>query len=209
MQTKLMDNDERERLFAEFHDRYWRLVLHVLRKSAPELDEDLLQVGRMALWEAICTYDPSRNMKFSSWLWRVVRLRAYEWRAAAGYAVSVPYHVVSSGKVPEIRFTSIHEFEAEREEWMPAPEELVHEECGYAEIERSIDRSILISYLKQYLTERQWTCVAYYFGILGGECLTMHNIAELLGVCKQAVHYSIRGAMEKLRKQSDLADMLM
>lgn len=204
-----LDNDAKELLFTEFWSRYGRLVMHVLRKCVPKLDDDVLQVGRMALWEAICTYDPGRGMKFSSWLWRLVRLRVLEWRASAGYPLSLPYHVISSGKFPQMSAVSLHEFEAEREDWRIDPVELVYEERGYLDVQASVDRKLLVEFLRSRLTERQWYCLSRYFGLVGDEYLTLEVIARSLSASRQAVHCSIRTALDKLRNDGSLRAMLL
>ena len=53
-----------------------KLVYHILNKhymSWPELKDDLVAVGMMALWKATEEYDESRKVKFSSFAGRAIR----------------------------------------------------------------------------------------------------------------------------------------
>ena len=57
-----------------------RLVWMMLLRQAPGKADyaNLLQEGRIGLWQAILHYDPGRGFHFSSYAWEVIRHRIWQ-----------------------------------------------------------------------------------------------------------------------------------
>lgn len=210
--TSPQERDAKEAIFSSYWKRYERLIQAVLRRTVVRIDEDIQQVARVALWEAVQSYNPHAGRKFSSWLWWLVRLRVLEWISVSAYPVCVPYRAVSDGSVPRYSTASLSEDSAtygieSDEETRYVPEELVYLEHGYEDVLADLDRKLLVDILRSELSDRQLHCICCYFG-LSGDAMTLEQIARQTGISRQAVHQSVQSALRRLRVSGVVRSML-
>lgn len=193
-ELRLDERDWKERLFQQYWQRYGRLVLRVIRRCSPVIDEDLIQVGRIALWEAIITYDGKHGTAFTTWLWRLVRQRVLEWRGLHAYPVCVPYSAIRLGAVPDLTQVPLEldTYEIDEELSPVVPPTLTYQEEGYAQIEWE-------EYLQRVLNPVQLYCVLHYFGFIDGQPETLQEIGYRLGLSRQRVHQHLLSALRRIR----------
>ena len=93
------------------HDR---LVFWVARRQYPGRADyaDLIQEGRIGLWQAILHYDPGRGYHFSSYAWEVIRHRIWQvvgqaTQAAGGWeaqpAADILADIITAWQTEQIR----------------------------------------------------------------------------------------------------------
>lgn len=205
------DNIAANHLFAQYWNQYERLVHRVIRQTCGSVDEDTLQVARITLWECIHKYDPSRGVAFYAYLWSMLTFKLREWIACSFLPLAVPPGTLY--RCPDkIRFRTVSLDLAggiQSDERGCSPSAGMLYECAeYQEVENRIDRQLLVERLSRILTERQWHCVCLYFGLFDDEDRTIRDIAKMLGVSHNAVHCSIKLALDRIRQDEKTVRML-
>lgn len=212
MEVSFEDRERREALFDRYWSLYGRLVLSILRSSSPVVDEDVLQVGKMAMWEAIRTYRSDRGMRFSSWLWRVTKYRILEWRSLSGYPVYVPSHLLKHNRIPDIHAVPVDTVigrcpVSSDEDSTVVPESLIYDETGYNLVCERVDMERLLELLKRELSGNQWYCLVWHLGLIG-EPQSLESIAGRLGVSRQRVHQLVTTALDRVRNSEAVRGFL-
>jgi RNA polymerase sigma factor (sigma-70 family) len=151
--------------------RHDGLVHHLLRQQwpGPLTYDEVLQEGRIGLWQAILHFDPTRGVAFSSYaavaiirhIWRAVRRARRAARAPSG----------------------------------PSPEE-GGDPLGVLE-QREV-RAVLQA-LVDTLPPQQRRIVRAYYGLDGQGGRSMGELGRLWGCSRQAIHYHLRRARVHLR----------
>lgn len=178
-----------DELFRQYWNKYRRLVMATISKLARP-DEDLEQVGRIALWLAMVHYREERGAPFDKFLYYVVWHYARDWIRSSGYfadrilcTVPLPGDGDHDGYDPLQRQTDLA---------------LSTEEQGYAEVESRLFMEQLMQHLSSLLSPSQLRCITLHFG-LAGEPLTMEQVAGQLGISRQRVHQIIQSAIKTIR----------
>lgn len=164
---------------AELMRQHDGLVHHVIRRQSggPLSYAETLQEGRIGLWRAILRFDPERGTAFSTYagvaiahqVWRTVK------RRAAGDREEVEFYGVwSDGIAPPV--------------W---PSDLL---AGVIERLVKVELSALVTQLNR----KPRRIVRAYFGLDGEEAQTQPQLGEQLGCTRQAIHYHLHRALQRL-----------
>lgn len=151
------------------------LVVSVVSKISPKLcgDDDIMQIARMGLLEAVNEYDESRGA-FSTFAYMRIRSRV----------------------VGEIRYRSY------RNHVNMDMSAGIYAAGGKQESEyeqEAAQNAASVASLLEALTDRQAEIIRSYYGI-GEEAKTQAEIAESRGVSTSAVWQIVRKSQEKMRK---------
>lgn len=147
------------------------LVHHLLRQQWPGnlTYGEVLQEGRMGLWQAILHFDPDRGVAFSSYA--AVAIIRHIWRAvrrARGAALDTDQS--TTGEVGD----------------------------PHGEVEQHEVRAVLQA-LVDTLPPQQRRIVRAYYGLDGQGGRSMGELGRLWGCSRQAIHYHLQRARVHLR----------
>jgi RNA polymerase sigma factor (sigma-70 family) len=148
------------------------LVHHILRRQVSGVApyDDVLQEGRIALWQAILHFDSQRGVAFSTY---------------AGAAIQ--YHIWATAEQAE---PLIAEWPADR---TLDPLEAVDEELWHAAVHEALVEAV--SRLPERL--HQVVCAAY--GLDGRLPCTLHAVGQRFGVTREMARYWRNNALVLLR----------
>lgn len=162
------------------------VVARITGERGLELDEDMLQMGRIALWNALRRFDPRRGMKLSTYAVPCIRNCVLdELRRRARYR----------GVFVRSLQDPLGEGEEGTWEDVVADERAADPAGGSGEEERT--ESVLRRVAS--LPKRDREVVELRYGLRGGRCLSQREIAEAQGVTDQRISAIHSRAIERLR----------
>jgi RNA polymerase sigma factor (sigma-70 family) len=171
--------EDRESL-AELMRQHDGLVHHIIRQQwgGALSYAETLQEGRIGLWRALLHFDPVQGTTFATYagvviahqVWRAVRRQAaQEWEAAT--------------------LCEVWGDDSASPTWCTHPLVGVIEGLVQAELEALVAR----------LPRQQRYIVRAYYGLDGQAALTQAQLGQQLGCTRQAIHYHLRRALQRLR----------
>jgi len=148
------------------------LVHHVLRQQVcgAVAYDDLLQEGRIGLWQAILHFDPQRSVAFSTYAWVAIQRRI--WRAAR------PVGLPGGGSFPDET---------------PDARELAEENIWWAQVHTALVEAVA------RLPERLGQVICAAYGLDGGPPCTLNAIGRRCGVSGEMVRYWRNNGLVLLR----------
>ena len=166
-------------------ERHRRLVYYVIYRYFPYLrdDEDAIQIGMIALWKAVVSYESGKS-QFSTYAIQCVRnalrgeiqSRAQLWKLGEVASLDEPLYYDSNGRAVPLAHLP------------PDPED------GYFPVDNDL------SFLRDKLTERDLRIFRLY---LRG--FTVVEMSQVLGCSREWVYQSIRRARAMCREEILLA----
>ena len=166
-------------------ERHRRLVYYVIYRYFPYLrdDEDAIQIGMIALWKAVVSYESGKS-QFSTYAIQCVRnalrgelqSRSQLWKLGEVASLDAPLYYDSNGSAVTLAHLT------------PDPED------GYFPVDNDL------SFLRDKLTERDLRIFRLY---LRG--FTVVEMSQVLGCSREWVYQSIRRARAMCREEILLA----
>jgi len=198
------------RLRDQLLHRFDRVVQWVVNREAREPGhvDDLLQVGRLALWQALDRYEPSRGGRFTSYAVRIITGNLKHHYRDRVSAIRVPRPVQElAARLPQIQETLTHRLrrqpnESEIAEFAGVPESEVREAL------RAADAYKLQS-LDQTFDDRS---VAENIGLVDQDLEAMVELAPLhkaIDRLEERQQYIVRRRYFDLWSQSRVATSLV
>ena len=193
---------------AKIYKEHERLVAKCLRGfKVPKLCEfeDLEQVGRMGLIEAIKRYDPTRGCEFSTYAWYYIRGAILRFIKQNRCLLHLPANsdndfinttVVSSLDIGDLQYKV----------------ESIEDDRDSIDQDRKLDYYLLKKLFNKYwyeLTPRQREVMVLYYYTLdeNGRKYTYDSVAKLLGVSRERVRQLLengRGRLKKIMRKLDV-----
>jgi len=161
-------------------------------RGAKAPDEDLVQIGRIALWEAVKRFDAARGAKFSTYAVPCIRNRMLNElekqnrrRALIGASLQDPAGEDGSATLADLYADEAAETPFEAAEW---------EETA-ARVRQEVEK----------LPESDREVVEARFGLRGGEPRSLAEIAQDRGVSPQRVHKVCHRGLDRLGRNLKVA----
>lgn len=137
---------------------------------------DLLQEGRIGLWQAITHFDPHRGVAFSSYAWRAIERRL--WRAVAVAARQARLDPVSGQHVlPQL----------------PDPRRMAEEALWWAQVRAALADLLF------HLPDRLQEVIIAAYGLDGGPPRSLAALGRRYGVSGESVRLWRNEALVRLR----------
>jgi RNA polymerase sporulation-specific sigma factor len=167
-----------------------RLVAHVVKKysGAAETD-DLISVGSIGLIKAINTYDETKGTGLATYTARCIEneilmlLRANK-KHANDVSLSDPIGTDKDGNE-----LSLIDLLCEKED------------AVFSQVDRSIEREKLISFLKANLSKREYTVICLRYGLKCKRPYAQREVAKFLQISRSYVSRIEKKALEKLKNK--------
>ena len=166
-----------------------RLVAHIVKKySGVAETDDLISVGSIGLIKAINTYRAGRGTTLATYTARCIEneilmlIRANKKHKNTMF-LSDPVGTDKDGN--ELTLMDLL-FEKE--------------DCVFEAVERSIQREKLLEYVKELLTEREYTIICLRYALKGGIPLPQREVANVLKISRSYISRIEKRAIEKLRE---------
>ncbi|MCJ7702579.1 MAG: sigma-70 family RNA polymerase sigma factor [Anaerolineales bacterium] len=141
--------------------------------------EDLVQEGRLALWQAVLNYDPQRGTTFSTYAWVVIRNQV--WRS--------------------IRYANQSHFWVDEDEiWQPA-REIAEAVCQAGQIQQALLETVA------RLPGRLKTVIVWVYGLDGQPPRTMADLGREWGLTRERIRQLRNDALTLLRLPSNSAEL--
>lgn len=131
---------------------------------------DLLQEGRIALWQAILHYDPERGIAFSTYAWRVIQHRI--WRSVARDQRPQGYLLPSAPPDSPVQIETL---------------------CQQADVRAALQEGL------RYLPERLQDVVTRAYGLDGQPACSLAALGREYGVTRERVRQWRNDALVLLR----------
>ena len=174
-----------------------RLVAHIVKKySGVAETDDLISVGSIGLIKAINTYRAGRGTTLATYTARCIEneilmlIRANKKHKNTMF-LSDPVGTDKDGN--ELTLMDLL-FEKE--------------DCVFEAVERSIQREKLLEYVKELLTEREYTIICLRYALKGGIPLPQREVANVLKISRSYISRIEKRAIEKLRAHLRMEDFL-
>jgi RNA polymerase sigma factor (sigma-70 family) len=172
----------------------WTPLIHKMANkygflAAAHQRDDLVQMGRIAVYEAIRTYSPDSKASPATWIWYKVRGMvqgfANKQKKHPKFAVELS-DADHSGNLEDPNIFELRE---------DIPEEFV--------------KKILLAGCRDGLDSKRAQIVCSRFGLLGEKELRQGEVAEKFGLSKQAVNGHLTGFYKRVRKNMpELQEMI-
>lgn len=131
---------------------------------------DLIQEGRIALWQAILHYDPERGIAFSTYAWRVIQHRI--WRSVARAQRPQGYLLPTASPDPGMQIETL---------------------CQQADVRATLREAM------RYLPERLQVILTRAYGLDGQPACSLAALGREYGVTRERVRQWRNDALVLLR----------
>lgn len=185
------DMGVRELLISHNIGLVYSAVQHYL--SGQDYDiEDIVSIGIIGLITAVDTFDITRNVKLSTYIYRCVKTEIFKFLVNRNrYS---PYDVVSFDEAFMIgQYNEFLYGELVTKDIYGVEEHLIRLE------EEQIELQIVNDMLND-LSERDRKIMMLYFGFVDGKLYKQREIAEIVGIGRAGVSYVIINVLNKMRK---------
>ncbi|MGN0452938.1 MAG: RNA polymerase sporulation sigma factor SigK [Ruminococcus sp.] len=167
-----------------------RLVAHIIKKYyANKSDhEDLVSIGTIGLIKAINTFNPDKNIKFSSYASRCIEneiLMHFRNGKKSAQDISLNEAIDTDKDGNPLTLIDV----------------LAVEENFADELDNKLNIEKLSEYISSELDEREKTVIMLRYGLNGNEPLTQREVAEKLGISRSYISRIEKKALLSLRKK--------
>ena len=166
-----------------------RLVAHIAKKYSGSADaDDLISVGSIGLIKAVDSYKYDKGTVLATFAARCIEneilmlLRSNK-KYKNDVSLSDPVGVDKDGNE-----LTLIDLLAERED------------AVFAEVDRSIKRDRLIKFLKETLTEREFTVLCLRYGLKDERSYAQREVAKFLKISRSYISRIEKKAIEKLKR---------
>ena len=166
-----------------------RLVAHIAKKYSASADvDDLISVGSIGLIKAVDTYKEEKNTALATFAARCIENEILMLlRAGKKYKNDLSlYDPVGTDK--DGNELTLIDLLTEKED------------AVFAEVDRSIRRDKLIKFLKETLTEREFTVLCLRYGLKDERAYPQREVAKFLKISRSYISRIEKKAIEKLKR---------
>lgn len=182
--VQLGDKEAKDKLIT--HNM--RLVAHVVKKysGAAETD-DLISVGSIGLIKAVNSFDPSKGAQFATYTARCIEneilmlLRANK-KYKNDISLSDPVGTDKDGNE-----LTLMDLLSEKDDSV------------FKQVDRSIERDKFLQFIKEQLTEREYTVLCLRYGLKGERNYAQREVARFLKISRSYISRIEKKAVEKLK----------
>lgn len=196
-------------LFEYFANRNKGLIYLDLRAALSRAlgDQDnIIQFGRIAMWNAMLNFDQTKKAKFSTYFyyWVLSQLREYKCEISA---LNLPKNIFNYEKMyrqehPEyFNDTLSFSMEVGDSSWSDVAvleDCLASDESIEADMEAKATREELIGYARR-LSPRTAACVIEYFGLEDGVPKTLQILGDKYGVTRERIRQILVKGLTKIK----------
>ena len=166
-----------------------RLVAHIAKKyQGAEDTDDLISVGSIGLIKAINTYSPDKGTQLSTYTARCIENEILMMLRANKKHKNVLSLSDPVGKDKDGNELTLIDLLTERED------------AVFAEVDRSIKRDKLVKFLKDTLTDREYTVICLRYGLKDDRCYAQREVAKFLRISRSYISRIEKKAVEKLKR---------
>ena len=166
-----------------------RLVAHIAKKYSGSAEtDDLISVGSIGLIKAVNTYNSEKGTALATFAARCIEneilmlLRSNK-KYKNDVSLSDPVGMDKDGNE-----LTLIDLLAERDD------------AVFAEVDRSIERDKLIAFLKNTLTEREYSVLCMRYGLKDDRAYAQREVAKFLKISRSYVSRIEKKAIEKLKR---------
>ena len=167
-----------------------RLVAHIIKKYYQNCggQEDLVSIGTIGLIKAINTYDPSKNIKLSSYASRCIEneiLMHFRGNRKSALNISLNDAIDTDKDGNPLTLMDI----------------LASDMDVAEDVDTKLKLEMLGRYIDEELTDREKTIIENRYGIGGRRVMTQREIAQGMNISRSYISRIEKKALEKLRKR--------
>ena len=166
-----------------------RLVAHVVKKYSGAYEtDDLISVGSIGLIKAINTYERDKGTQLATYTARCIEneilmlLRSNK-KYKSDMHLSDPVGTDKDGNE-----LTLMELLCEKEDSV------------FLKVDRSIEREKFLSYIKDFLSEREYTILCLRYGLKGQRVYTQREVAKFLKISRSYISRIEKRGLEKLKE---------
>ena len=166
-----------------------RLVAHIAKKYAGSADkDDLISVGSIGLIKAVNTFKNDKGTALATFAARCIEneilmlLRSNK-KYKNDVSLSDPVGVDKDGNE-----LTLIDLLAEKDD------------AVFAEVDRSIQRDKLVAFLRENLTDREFTVLCLRYGLKDDRCYAQREVAKFLRISRSYISRIEKKAVEKLKR---------
>ena len=166
-----------------------RLGAHVVKKYSGAYEtDDLISVGSIGLIKAINTYERDKGTQLATYTARCIEneilmlLRSNK-KYKSDMHLSDPVGTDKDGNE-----LTLMELLCEKEDSV------------FLKVDRSIEREKFLSYIKDFLSEREYTILCLRYGLKGQRVYTQREVAKFLKISRSYISRIEKRGLEKLKE---------
>ena len=178
------DKEAREKLI----NHNMRLVAHIVKKYSGSAEtDDLISVGSIGLIKAINTFEKSKGTQLATYTARCIEneiLMLLRSNKKYKNDMSLSDTVGTDKDGNEL---TLMELLCEKEDTV------------FLKVDRSIEREKFLSFIKEFLTEREYTVLCLRYGLKGERVYTQREVAKFLKISRSYISRIEKRGLEKLK----------
>lgn len=179
----------------------------------PNCKDELLQIGRIAIWKAMLKFDESKNTKFTTYLWIWLKSEYMRSYIRELYPIKIPVYLLPY--IREIRDVTSNpalkpveslDQTVYSESSGKGVDMLVSDTVPSTDLtpEEEIEHKDNIEYLNKLLIAvggREKVVIELYYGLNGNSKHTLEEIGDMYSITRERVRQIIEKGLMKLKKK--------
>lgn len=165
-----------------------RLVAHVVKKYTGSADtDDLISVGSIGLIKAVNTFEPDKGTRLATYTARCIENEILMLlRSSKKYKNDV-YLSDPVGADKDGNELTLMDLLCEKEDTV------------FEQVDKGIEREKFLQFLKENLTEREYTVLVLRFGLKGEKTYAQREVAKFLKISRSYISRIEKKAIDKLK----------
>ena len=165
-----------------------RLVAHVVKKYAGSADaDDLISVGSIGLIKAVNTFEPDKGTRLATYTARCIENEILMLlRSSKKYKNDV-YLSDPVGADKDGNELTLMDLLCEKEDTV------------FEQVDKAIEQDKFLQFLKENLSEREYTVLVLRFGLKGEKAYAQREVAKFLKISRSYISRIEKKAIDKLK----------
>ena len=165
-----------------------RLVAHVVKKYAGSADaDDLISVGSIGLIKAVNTFEPDKGTRLETYTARCIENEILMLlRSSKKYKNDV-YLSDPVGADKDGNELTLMDLLCEKEDTV------------FEQVDKAIEQDKFLQFLKENLSEREYTVLVLRFGLKGEKAYAQREVAKFLKISRSYISRIEKKAIDKLK----------
>ncbi len=165
-----------------------RLVAHVVKKYSGSADtDDLISVGSIGLIKAINTFEPEKGTHLATYTARCIENEILMLLRSSKKFKNDVYLSDSVGTDKDGNELTLNDLLFEKDDEV------------FEKVDKSIERKKFLNFIKEQLTEREYTVLCLRFGLKGEKTYAQREVAKFLKISRSYISRIEKKAIDKLR----------